>query len=270
MPIPFDPGYHLEPFATLVSEYPGEDAYPPADFRTEWGPVFHRGRLDGTARILLIGQDPAQHEVIVRRILVGTAGKRAQGFLERLGFDRSYVFINAFLYSVYGQKGGEKHIHDPAIVAYRNRWIAAILNSQPIGAVVALGGLAKTAWEDWLESPAAAGRPALQFVPLIHPTWPESSARTAALRGAAIKTLLKNWNTGLQALEAMPNRDRPGPVTPYGTGFKASDLPDIPSFDVPAGIPSWMRTENAWATRTGRTTLEKRRTIVTRVPEALV
>jgi hypothetical protein len=34
----------------------------------EWGPILHRGRLDGTARILVIGQDPAQHETVVRRI----------------------------------------------------------------------------------------------------------------------------------------------------------------------------------------------------------
>jgi uncharacterized protein (DUF427 family) len=36
----------------------------------EWGPVFHRGRLDGTARVLVIGQDPAAHEAVARRIPV--------------------------------------------------------------------------------------------------------------------------------------------------------------------------------------------------------
>jgi len=64
-------GYAAEPFASLVAGYPGEDVYPPADFRTEWGPVFHRGRLDGSARVLVLGQDPATHEAISRRILVG-------------------------------------------------------------------------------------------------------------------------------------------------------------------------------------------------------
>src|SRR6478609_2370304 len=52
-------GYASEPFASLVAGYPGEDVYPQADFRTEWGPVFHRGRLDGSARVLVLGQDPA-------------------------------------------------------------------------------------------------------------------------------------------------------------------------------------------------------------------
>jgi len=54
----FDPGYVNEPFRTLAGNYPGEDAYAQADFRTEWGPIFHRGRLDGSARLLIVGQDP--------------------------------------------------------------------------------------------------------------------------------------------------------------------------------------------------------------------
>src|SRR5262249_60579276 len=99
---PFDPGYGNEPFQTLCADYPGTDVYPPERFRIEWGPIFHRGRLDGSARVLVIGQDPAQHESIVRRILVGEAGRRLQGFLAKLGITRSYVLINTFLYSVYG------------------------------------------------------------------------------------------------------------------------------------------------------------------------
>ena len=54
-------------------------------FRVEWGPLFHRGRLDGTARLLVIGQDPAQSEAVVRRILVGEAGHRTQGLMAKLG-----------------------------------------------------------------------------------------------------------------------------------------------------------------------------------------
>lgn len=67
------------------------------------GPLFHRGRLDGSARVLVVGQDPAQHESVTRRILVGAAGQRTQGFLARLGIDSSYVMVNAFLCSVFGQ-----------------------------------------------------------------------------------------------------------------------------------------------------------------------
>ena len=38
----------------------------------------------------------------MRRILVGEAGRRVQGLLAKLGITRSYVFVNTFLYSVYG------------------------------------------------------------------------------------------------------------------------------------------------------------------------
>jgi hypothetical protein len=47
----FDPGYGHEPFRTPCDDAPGRDVYPSADFRVEWEPVFHRGRLDGTARL---------------------------------------------------------------------------------------------------------------------------------------------------------------------------------------------------------------------------
>src|SRR5690348_1550807 len=99
----FCPGYAQPPFDDLVADYPGPDVYPPEDFRTEWGPIFHRGRLDGSARVLVLGQDPATHEAISRRILVGEAGQRVQGLLRRLGITRSYVMTNTFLYSVFGQ-----------------------------------------------------------------------------------------------------------------------------------------------------------------------
>jgi uracil-DNA glycosylase len=50
--------------------------------------------------VLVIGRDPAQHETIVRRTLVGGAGRRVQGLLAKLGITRSCVFINTYLHSV--------------------------------------------------------------------------------------------------------------------------------------------------------------------------
>jgi hypothetical protein len=52
MPGAFDPGYGQEPFRTLVQDVRDVTVFPTKDFRTEWGPVFHRGRLDGSARLL--------------------------------------------------------------------------------------------------------------------------------------------------------------------------------------------------------------------------
>ena len=171
----FDPGPVGEPYASLVGEYPGADVYPPDSFRVEWGPIFHRGRLDGSARLLVIGQDPAQSEAIVRRILVGAAGHRTQGLMAKLGFTSGYLLINTFLYSVYGQTGGERHKDDAGIVEYRNGWLQAIFAANEIEAVLALGGLADDAWQKWKQTPVGQGySPAYQHV--THPTAPESSA----------------------------------------------------------------------------------------------
>src|SRR5215468_5666725 len=182
----YDPGYGAEPFRTLCTEYPESDVYPAAEFRLEWGPIFHRGRLDGSARILVIGQDPSAHESFVRRILVGEAGQRTQGFLAKLGIDRSYVMVNTFLYSVYGQSGGEQHKNDAKIAAYRARWLDAIFAARTPDAV---SGLADAAWKAYTAPKAVA------YAHVTHPTQPESSSKGDKTKlAAAMKAMLANWN----------------------------------------------------------------------------
>ena len=98
---PFDPGPQGT-FATLCQNYPDDTVYQGAfGFRSLWGPIFYRGRADGSARLLVIGQDPAQTEAVTRRILSGQAGRRVQGFVEKLGYSKSYLMINAFAYGIY-------------------------------------------------------------------------------------------------------------------------------------------------------------------------
>ncbi|HEX2221702.1 MAG TPA: uracil-DNA glycosylase family protein [Candidatus Limnocylindria bacterium] len=265
----FDRGYVDEPWATLVAECPGADVYPPADFRTEWGPIFHRGRLDGTARVLVIGQDPGTHEAIVRRILVGEAGQRLQGFLARLGITRSYVLINAFVYSVYGQHGGNRHRDDPVIAAYRNRWLDALAAGGRLEAVVALGTLAEEAFATWAATPAGAVS-ALACRRIRHPTYPEAASRGGAITKAeAMREMLADWNAALDQLRpAVANPDVTQPADRYGATLTAEDLRAIPDADLPPGLPGWMRSLDAWATRRGETADEKRATIVVRVPRA--
>jgi hypothetical protein len=264
MPTPFCPGYAHEPFHSLVESYPDTAVYPADDFRVEWGPVFHRGRLDGTARILVLGQDPAQHETIARRILMGNAGRRVQGFLNKLGMDTSYVMINTFLYSVYGQRGGAQHIDDASMAAYRNGWIKAILNASQVKAVVAFGSLADKAWKMWIASADAAGRPVVAYQKLPHPTSPEAGGGDVA---AATKAMLQAYNAGLAALApALVPADKPGPVVPYGSTFTADDLPGIPQRDLPAGAPLWMGATTDWAVRDGASAIEKRANIRVTAP----
>lgn len=264
---PSDPGYGSEPFRTLCADYPDETVYSRKDFRVEWGPIFHRGRLDGSARVLVLGQDPAAQEAIARRILVGMAGHRTQGFLAKAGIDRSYVMINTFLYGVYGQSGGEKHAHDAAIADYRHRWLDALLKGGKVEVVVALGHLAETAWQRYRKTPAGAGVSAA-FVHVTHPTQPDSAARGDKVKLKQLTAaMLKQWNKALLTIRAaLAHPDRAIPFSPYGEDFTPAELVEIPEEDLPAGLPAWMRGRDAWAARTGATAAEKRRTMTVTVP----
>jgi hypothetical protein len=267
----FDIGYYQQPFRDLCIDYPGASVYDPKDFRVEWGPIFHRGRLDGSAKVLVIGQDPAQHETIVRRILVGTAGRRTQGFLAKLGITFSYVMVNTFLYSVYGQGGGEKHKDEPNIVGYRNKWFKAVLGFGNIEAVVSLGSLADQAWSAWLKTADGKLSAELPYQHIPHPTWPESSGNTDAERKANTKIMLAKWNDALKILSTqIQHPDVNIALVSYGDEFARSELADIPTDDIPAGLPAWMRGDEAWASRDGTDATTKRRTIVVKVPAGII
>ena len=270
MPHPFDPGCVQTPFRTLAEEYPEADVYPPDQFRVEWGPVFHRGRLDGSARVLVLGQDPAQHETIVRRILVGEAGRRVQGFLGKLGITQSYVLVNTFLYSVYGGVKARTR-RDPQLVAYRHRWLDALLVGTNVEAVLALGTAADEAWQLWKDTPPGQAS-AVAYAAVTHPTQPESSAKGDKVKlAAATTTLLQNWNAGLQVLSpALVHPDARRPLVLYGATWADGDWLPIPETDFPAGLPAWMRDDDGWAKRVGKDDLGKRRNITITVPKGVL
>jgi hypothetical protein len=270
MPHSFDPGYFAEPFLTLCAGYPEASVYPASQFRLEWGPIFHRGRLDGSARVLVIGQDPAQHETVVRRILVGEAGRRVQGLLAKLGITRSYVFINTYLYSVYGSVRAATR-KNPALIDYRNRWLDALLVGSRVEAVLALGQAADEAWQFWKATPAGQAA-TVAYAPVTHPTQPESSSKGDKTKlAAATKKLLQNWNTALQALSpSLGHPDVPTPLVLYGDSWADGDRVPIPEFDYPAGLPAWMREQDGWAKRVGADDLAKRRNITITVTKGVV
>jgi hypothetical protein len=263
----FCPGYPA-PFDALVADFPGESVYPAKDFRTEWGPIFHRGRLDGTAKVLVLGQDPATHEAITRRILVGEAGQRVQGLLAKVGITTSYVMVNTFVYSVYGQGGGSRHARNPDIAVYRHRWLDALLVDTQVTAVVTFGQLAKTAYETWVQTqPEAAER--LHLATLRHPTFPESSSRSGGdTLSEATAKMLTNWNEALPELRSHLDPDVPSPdePVPYSQTWRDGDLQPLPDIDLPAGSPAWWRDLDAWAKRTGPDAQTKRATITVTVP----
>lgn len=211
-------------FATHFENRPTYTAWA-SRFRVAWGPIFYRGRLDGSAKVIVIGQDPAADEDIARRILVGDAGQRVQGFLRKLGLVRSYAMVNAFLYGLKGQVDtqAKQILASPSLVTWRNHLLDLLATPQ-IQAVLAFGAGAQQAVDLWL---GAAGR----FVArLTHP-----SARDEA-------ALLQNWNQSLTPLLAKVTPDAGGTVngTAYGSTFTPADIAPIPARDLPFGVPSWL------------------------------
>ena len=99
----FDPG----PPARIASILRDVPDYAPfrEHFWYDWGPVFYRGRWDGSARLLCIASDPGPTERVAGRTLVGDAGQRVQGFLSKLGLTHSYLCLNAFAYALFPTHG---------------------------------------------------------------------------------------------------------------------------------------------------------------------
>src|SRR5918999_79362 len=93
-------------------------------FWYDWGPIFYRGRLDGSAKLLGIASDPGPTERIAARTLVGDAGQRVQGFLAKLGLTRAYVLVNAHPLALHPGKAnqGLPLLAKPAQRDWRNKF----------------------------------------------------------------------------------------------------------------------------------------------------
>ena len=152
------------------------------------------------------------------------------------------------------------------IAAYRHQWLDALLAGKNVQAVLSLGSLADSAWHQYLATPSGA-MPNVAYAKLLHPTYPDSAAGgDPTLLTQKTAELLANWNTDLAKVrEAVTRQDVAPDPEPYGDAFKARRHP---AFDVPAGLPEWMRREDGWSKRTGATTADKRATLTVTVPAA--
>ncbi|MCB0629119.1 MAG: hypothetical protein KDD15_05290 [Lewinella sp.] len=218
----------------------------PADrFRLDFGPVYYRGRLNGTARVLVVGQDPSTDEILAHRAFVGSSGQRLQRYLNKIGINRSYLILNTFLYSIYGQFDNtmEQISLEPSILDYRNRLFDTVVRENPIEAVITFGRAPAHAIDHWNNAQN------LPVFNLVHPA-------------ADVGTAFPSWNAQLQPLSNAVQADEPNLVdlTPYeGSWRRASHRADIPRFDLPFGIPSWHGTNG---TRSKRDPADRQKQIV--------
>lgn len=197
----------------------------PNDFRLDFGPVYYRGRLDGTVRVLVVGQDPAANELVGHRVFIGASGQRVQGFLRRIGIRRHYLMINTFLYPVFGQFVGtlRQLSQDPDVLGFRNRLLDKIADENPLQAIIAVGSAARDALERW---------PGVVDLHVQHITHPSARDNEA---------LLRNWNDGLTALRGLvePEIEATPDSAIYGTDWVDADNEPIPRNDLPFGVPYW-------------------------------
>ncbi len=127
------------------------------DFWFDWGPVFYRGRLNGSARVLCIASDPGPTERIAGRSLIGNAGQRVQGFLAKLGLTRSYICLNAWAHALHPSRASTERgkLDEPEQLKWRNK-LYDLATGPALEAVIAFGGMAQAAVDLWSGRPASA------------------------------------------------------------------------------------------------------------------
>jgi hypothetical protein len=194
-------------------------------FWTDWGPVFYRGRTNGSARVLCVGSDPGPTERIAGRTLVGDAGQRVQGFLSKLGLTRSYLCLNAFAYALLPSEAdhADEMLQVPEQATWRDR-LFDIARTDELQAVVAFGRVARSAVDLW------EGKDGLTIHHVPHPSSHDEVE------------LLDEWRAAVEHLRTVVTPDDDGDATGpnYGGVFQESDYAPIPRGDLPFGAPSFL------------------------------
>ena len=221
--------------ATLLSKHP--DYSPVKDFFWfDWGPIFYRGRLDKSAKVLCVASDPGPTERIGGRALIGNAGQRLQGFLSKIGITRSYVCLNGFVYSLHPSHLGDgiKLLSDKAHLKWRNKVFKAI-KGPGLQAIIAFGVVAQKAVDLW------AGKGDVPVFNTFHPSYREDELK-----------LLTDWNRVINELRLIVTKDDDGDNTLslYGDTFAETDYAPIPRRDLPFGAPDFLG-DDAWRRKTG-------------------
>jgi hypothetical protein len=227
----FDPG----PGAALARHFAELPSYSSKRelFWYDWGPVFYRGRLDGSAKLVAIASDPGPTERIAGRTLVGDAGQRVQGFLSKLGLTRSYVLVNAYAYALHPSRADDARplLSQTSHRRWRNKLYDTVSGSR-LQAIVAFGSEVQAALDLWDD------RPDVPAFELPHP-----SSRNP-------EVLIDRWREGIEELRSIVTPDVSGSLpSNYGSEIRERDYARIPARDLPFGMPSWFG-DDSWG-RTG-------------------
>lgn len=220
------------------------------EFRWQFGPMFYRGRLrDDSVRVLIIGQEGAQDECLSHRSFTGGTGARMQHVLNHLGVTRSYLFLNTFVYPIFGQYNGllPRLAQDPRspIARHRGELFDYVLARNELRLVIAVGAAAKQSVATWIRAHGGNADPdrlhaadsdrlgeKVKTIGVLHPG--------GASKGAAATKVKRDFRRAIRQIEQW-ELDDPGwlPVDAGETRRSADDYmyesAPIPFRDFPYG-----------------------------------
>ncbi len=187
------------------------------EFRWHFGPMFYRGRLgDHQVKVLVVGQEGAQDESLSHRAFTGGTGGRMQNLLNHLGITRSYLFLNTFVYPIFGQYDGDnrelaQHPDSP-IRQHREALFDYVVARNDLRLAIAVGTAAKESLASWLEShggsadprhldraDASVISPRLKLVGVMHPG--------GIARGGGVSRIRASFVAAIRAVERWAGQD---------------------------------------------------------------
>jgi hypothetical protein len=235
------------------------------EFRWHFGPMFYRGRLgDHQVKVLVIGQEGAQDESLSHRSFTGGTGARMQHLLAHLGIDRSYLFLNTFVYPIFGQYNGllptiAQHPASP-IARHRTEILDYAAERNDLQLAIAVGRAAKESLASWVRghggtadpdklhlADASVISPHLRMVGVLHPG--------GAAQGGAVAGIVASFKAAISKVHAWVADDTgwlpvdPGATRKSAASYTYSSDP-IPFRDFPYGT--------AWRLGRGGTSSNRR------------
>src|SRR4029450_793779 len=114
-------------------------------------------------QVVPAGQEAAQDESLSHRSFTGGTGARTQHLLRHLGLDRSYLFLNSFVYPIFGQYTDDlrplAQDRRSPIVAHRHRILDKAVVDGDVRLVVAVGRAAKESIATWIKAHGGSADP---------------------------------------------------------------------------------------------------------------
>lgn len=233
-------------------------------FRWKVGPMWYRGRLTpNSVKVFVIGQEGAQDENVSNRTFTGSTGTKMQNFINYLGINRSYVFMNTFIYTITGQYGEQPEpgasaqeikaaqvrsqalrwiaqSPDSVVVQHRQRMFDYMLsqNKDTLRLIIGVGAAGKDTLATWIRShggkctpsqlssgfcDASVIAPGARAIGVMHP-----GAASAANGGAGAASELqvqfaKRADLVGSWIKADPNWLKPDGAAPSLTNFRFQD-----------------------------------------------